>query len=314
MVVPNDRGITEVPYRIGEIVEGIVTRSPPYGVFVNIGEPVDAFVDLAYLPESESGKRLFPSRGERVTGVVAYYKGNQVCLSLLKKHLDDPGELGMDVLERRDFINSMHDACGHAIAASTIAFFGVVDSTGIPNHLRGVPQHLGSGVLLEVGLRKFIVTAAHNMDIASRDDVAPYIGGAIGGSQAVGLASDMIVSSAMPESGDRADDLVDVAVVLLRDDVVADMPTSKKYLHLADLDPQDVPEQGNWYFVLGMPSEWSTADPTTKAVRSTLFPFGGVTYQGDRGALENFTQGLHIGIDFNPHHNIDPNGDRKSVV
>ena len=63
--------LTTVPIfycRIGNTVAGKVVKSAPFGVFVDIGLPYDAFIDLANMDNPEANG--FPQIGQMVAAVV----------------------------------------------------------------------------------------------------------------------------------------------------------------------------------------------------------------------------------------------------
>lgn len=112
---------------------------------------------------------------------------------------------------------------------------------------RGTPDPVGSGVLLAVGERRFLLTAAHVLD--HHDHSTLYL--AVDGGKTVEVGGRSI-SSGVPSSGRRSEDGIDVGVVELNAEARGALPP-EAFLSPLALDINEVADPKALYVVMGYP-------------------------------------------------------------
>ena len=130
----------------------------------------------------------------------------------------------------------------------------------------GQPDPVGSGVLLAVADRHFLLTAAHVLD--HQEESALYL--AVDGGKTVELLGTALTSG-LPSSGDRREDEVDVAAVELAAETTSRLP-STAFLAPSDLDVNEVADQAALYVVMGYPHRKTQRRPGLM-LRSVLYKY-----------------------------------------
>lgn len=110
----------------------------------------------------------------------------------------------------------------------------------------GHPDFEASGVLVRIGERCFIFTAAHVVDRLEERSVV------VGLNEEMGAIRGRVIRSVLPETGDRDDDNRDFAVFEVPSDAVTRAGARPVTLDMLDLDP--VPGEDDIYLVLGLPA------------------------------------------------------------
>ena len=108
------------------------------------------------------------------------------------------------------------------------------------------PQSMGSGVLLRLGSKHFLLTAAHIAD--EYDDVYLLIGheaSSIGG---------ITRTYPLPASGEREDDKIDVSICELDNDTIEYINRRHRFLEFTDLLLDHKPIYHPIYLIVGFPS------------------------------------------------------------
>lgn len=125
----------------------------------------------------------------------------------------------------------------------------------------------GTGILLEIGLKCFVVTAAH---VAVDGKTIPL---------AIGIPNSEVpfvkikgceTYHSTSKCGDHSDDELDLAVIDLSEALVARIRETRQFLHVRDLDLGDRITSFGMYLVLGLPKAWSRQEEnkTTSEVLS----------------------------------------------
>jgi hypothetical protein len=199
----------------------------------------------------------------------------------------------------RQFIRRMHAGAAPFTGRSTIVLYG--------KSWLGTPRILGSGVPLIVGGLNFIVTAAHTLDASLQAKRGVYLSPGVQGGRLVSLADCAVHGSAMPSSGNRIDDLIDLRVIRLTDEAVDALGEGIQFIGLDRIDADDG-HRGTCYFLHGFPRGSVRINWCRRSFRSTSFPYGTIAYGGERGVWEPMHPDIFIDLDFHPEKNVDDFG------
>lgn len=218
--------------------------------------------------------------------------------------------LGQPTLtERRAYVRTMHQGASAALQPLTVALYGAKSEE------ESVPAIGGSGVLARIGPVPMILTAAHVVDISLRGGVTLYVTDGTPGAPLLPLTGCTAVTSLSP-SGDQkhADDPYDLGVIQLTAELAARLAPPRGYLTLRDIDPYDPGTPGSYPFVLGFPDEAIIPNSEKCTVKSPLLPYGSSIYAGDRGAPNNYDEGIHVAMDFQSEGTIDDDGNPAKLL
>ncbi|MES2596882.1 MAG: hypothetical protein V4662_16180 [Verrucomicrobiota bacterium] len=130
------------------------------------------------------------------------------------------------------------------------------------------PEQFGTGTLLKLGTRRFMLTASHVLDdIIDGNALVPGIDG-------WPFLNGEVIGTVRPESGDRKDDKNDLGIIHLDREVVSAMHPTLIFLEGSEIDGAHVTEERGAYIIAGFPAE------RTKLSGSNLeaHPF---TFSGD---------------------------------
>jgi hypothetical protein len=157
---------------------------------------------------------------------------------------------------------------------------------------------VGSGMLLQIEGRGFLVTAAHVLEeqrIAQTNIEVP-------GRKALLPLSGRGIKSRLPESGRRADDRIDIGILPLTRDMVDELLENFAFLDSRRVDPSDVGGPHTRYTFAGYPSS------KHEGPRDGVLAIEPVRYTSEALAPEKYPAGFqletHVSIDF----------DRKRMV
>lgn len=143
-------------------------------------------------------------------------------------------------LERfQDFKVKIVTATANSILKSTIQFFS--------NNEKGEPSATASGILVTLGDRFFMVTAAHVIaeDYNDLFIILPDKELQLGG---------ILHSTPLPESGKREDDKIDIGVMELEDSVVTDLIQSFCFIEIDNIEIDHQVEELKPYLSVGYPA------------------------------------------------------------
>lgn len=117
---------------------------------------------------------------------------------------------------------------------------------------RGVPDHIGTALLLELSEGKFLLTAAHVLDHNSETSLY------LGADAFAMLQFEALVSVAA--DGKRSSDHADFAMARLGDDVLAKLPNAR-FITEAEISRSAVSSEGRTYTCLGYPNSKNKVKP-----------------------------------------------------
>lgn len=155
---------------------------------------------------------------------------------------------------------------------------------------------LGSGSLLRIAARQFLVTAGHVVDEVlecevQRDDIyVPDLDGAF-----VPVVGRFV--------GDRTS-RNDLAIVELGGETT-DLLRSRRFLTLADTDLSTGVAAAGWYYIHGYPYENATRGSSGGKFRAKAFTFGTRLYAGSTDSLRTYVPGLHVVLEVNAAGVVD---------
>jgi hypothetical protein len=166
--------------------------------------------------------------------------------------------------------------------------------------INGAPVSMGTGFLVNTGQDHILVTAAHVLDRLTRLPHYFYV------EQKVKRAlTPPVLVSKLPPSGDRADDLVDVGVVILRNEGLPPYPAVGRDSMPPNLiSPYAMPRAGKKFAFLGYPSTKGKADRAALDLRSASY-----AYLSGPAPAETYTK-----LDLNPRFHIVLPFSKRGVV
>jgi hypothetical protein len=169
------------------------------------------------------------------------------------------------------------------IANHTIQFF--------INNDKGEATPYGSGVLIELDNKFFMVTASHVIAENPKDlfTILPNKELTLGGT---------LLTAPLPESGKREDDKIDIAIMELAESVVHDLSQSFKFIQSSNIDINHTVVDELNYLLLGYPETktkkiWNKPEILAKIFHFISLP--DLTFDFAKFGFEHFT---HIAIQF----------------
>lgn len=149
----------------------------------------------------------------------------------------------------------------------------------------------GSGVLIELDGKSFMVTAAHVIAESPKDlfTILPNKELRLGG---------ILLTAPLPESGKREDDKIDIAIMELAESVVNDLSKSFKFIQSSNIDINHTVVDELKYLLLGYPEtktkkKWKKPEILAKIFHYISLP--DFTFDFVKFGFEHFT---HIAIHF----------------
>jgi hypothetical protein len=190
------------------------------------------------------------------------------------------------------------------IARTTVALF---------RHVSGEADHYASGVLLQVGGTRFLVTAAHVSDefcceqwkqiffgTASFDDLIPVI--------TVNFAR-----SKKQNDPNREDDPLDLAVYELRPDIADRLSVFMRFLTLNDLELDPDKLKDGQYLVVGYPAFRAEKDEMDETIVAEVLPYFTGLYDMERHPAPGISPADHLVLDVNPVDQPDGAADKLDL-
>jgi hypothetical protein len=156
----------------------------------------------------------------------------------------------------------------------------------------------GSGVLLLIGNKSFIVSAGHTFDARRMADVPLWVTSGVAGSKLLPLGEILIRSSETNHPNHRTDEPFDIAVCELTKETAAQITIEKRSLRRNDVDPWDWQGPRSWYMVIGSPTKLSPPDAVTRSINSNEVALGTFIYCDERGPVERYDRDVGIALDF----------------
>jgi len=168
-----------------------------------------------------------------------------------------------------------------------------------------VVRQIGSGTLLAVADKTFVVTAGHVIRAAQSIGATVGLSGSASG-RFVAAAGQWLLSGA---SGDHVGgDYHDVALYPLSPSQAEQLGLTRP-IRIADVSfAHDL--ASTYFVVLGFPGMWSTtSNDDAEIVELKLLQYGTGAYAGSKSALDGYSEASHILLDAQHHELFDQNGD-----
>ena len=183
---------------------------------------------------------------------------------------DDQRERVLDFLQQTD------------AALAPVLKKSIIPIWAVQNEL---PIQCGTGTLLRVADKRFLLTAAHVTDYNTEHGLGFYISDDADGTALVQLTGNI-----------KRVQEVDVSVVALSQNVVEKL-SSREFLTLADFDRGQVRPQDGWYLVHGFPTELSSSSLEERRVNVKTFSFGTKRFSESTSLLDKYNPEVHLLLD-----------------
>lgn len=183
---------------------------------------------------------------------------------------------------------------------SRLACQSLVYSSSIPliTAGNGDAAHLGSGMLLRIKDKHFLLTVAHVFDTAKAAGFRVLLPLNDGSEPSVDVYEINLRTSVTNDPGHRRDDLYDIAIGELSNAQAARIGRHWRFLTLGELDPFDRQHRESWYLVFGYPEEVNLFDQETASFPGNIVACGTFLYRGNRGPLARYDRFANIAVDF----------------
>jgi hypothetical protein len=170
--------------------------------------------------------------------------------------------------------------------------------------INSAPVSMGTGFLLNTGQDHVLVTAAHVLDRLTSLPHYFYV------KQKVKRAlNPPVLVSKLPPSGDRADDLVDVGVVFLRDEGLPPYrAVGRDSMPPNLITAYAMPRAGKKFAFVGYPSTKGKADRVALDVRSASYAYLSGPASTETYAKLGLDPRFHIVLPFSKRGVVDLNG------
>lgn len=166
----------------------------------------------------------------------------------------------------------------------------------------------GTGVLLQVGEKSFIITAAHTFDARRTADLPLWVTDGVVGNKLVPLGEVLIRTSKTKDPHHRTDEPFDMAVCELSRETATQIAVRKRFLRLNDVDPWDRQHPQTWYMVFGFPTALGSGDPATQSIVPAAVALATFLYCDERGPVERYDKEVGIALDFDSTNIRDDHG------
>lgn len=187
-----------------------------------------------------------------------------------------------DFLERfQKYKTELLRATSNSILESTIQFFY--------DNKNGEPAGFGSGFLIRLADRYFMVTAAH---VIAEYYNKIYV---ILPSKELQLGGKLHFTP-MPASGTRDDDNIDIAVMELDDSVVADLLVSFKFTTIENIELGHKSKENQYYLSIGYPGDLTKIE--NKVINAIPFPYQTEFESNFDYKKTGFSDTSHIAVKF----------------
>lgn len=185
----------------------------------------------------------------------------------------DAEELARDKQRKRwvhDLWARLYDASGVNLVRATIPILAAKDDRIVP---------VGTGVLLKIGTKHFVLTAAHVLDLNIEHHFLFALAPVKKGDLPIPLAGEVVLwRSDFPEGVDpkasdaRDDDKFDVGFIELSQEIVDQLGSPRRFASLGEIDVSATLHQGCYAFA-GYPYKISTVDLETRSLSVNLMHY-----------------------------------------
>lgn len=180
-------------------------------------------------------------------------------------------------------------------------------------HLNDRAEICATGVLLKIGQKHFILTAAHVFDKWKTTPIPLNITDGVPGNLLFGIGEVTLRRSptAQPQKMLR-DDPYDTCVCDISQATADRIAAGNRFrfLELSEIDPWDKQDHRSWYMVFGFPGELNKTDPMPKVLGSNAAAYATLLYLGERGSIpwKEADRGVGILMDYGPNTTRDDSG------
>lgn len=165
------------------------------------------------------------------------------------------------------------------------------------------PYLVGTGVVLDIVSKLFIVSAAHVFDENDITTIYTFLNG----EQQI-IEGEVHVTT-KPEN-DRNKDKLDVAVFKVSDSLISKFRTSYTPVTIEDIEINDIPASKKYYAFIGHPANKTKPKYGTTKINREVFSYFGTVASSNTYEQLSFSTYSHIVVGFDPKKCIDENGKR----
>lgn len=203
---------------------------------------------------------------------------------------------GLSIEDQKEQLRAMSGSVPAVVADSTVIIVGA----NAP-----VVRHFGSGTLLRVVDKSFVVTAAHVLRSACLSGATVGISG--GDSNFIATAGSWILSDGIGDVSGT--DPLDIAVYPLGEDQTARM-RKRTFLRLTDVSFSTDLSYG-YFLISGFPQIWSgECNDMIETMKLRLLQFSTFAYRGNTVALDGYNGKYHLLLDAKPEEILNESGDQ----
>ncbi|WSG98802.1 hypothetical protein U8P76_30685 (plasmid) [Rhizobium johnstonii] len=197
----------------------------------------------------------------------------------------------------RDYLDEAAKAALATFRDAVKPIYGATD--------RGIPDHIGTALLLELPEGRFLLTAAHVLD--HNNETSLYLG-----ADGFALLQFEALVSAAPD-GKRSSDHADFAIACLDDEILAKL-SNAKFITEAEINRSTASSEGRTYTCLGYPNSKNKVKPH-KGPRITpqLLPYTSVGRSAAQ-LPEIAKDEFHILVDYNAKYAKDEAGTKVNAI
>jgi len=187
-----------------------------------------------------------------------------------------------------------------------------LSKTTVPifRHASGIVDHHGSGVLLQVEGKRFLVTAAHVSDEFFCERWRQFFFGTPEGDDLIPVTTASFVRPKMPASLNRDDEPLDLAVLELKPDIADKLSAFTRFVTLGELglDPDKL--NSGLYLVLGYPAFRVENDEMDQIIEAQIMPYFTNLYDMVSNPVPNISPADHLVLEVNRLDEDEGSGDR----
>lgn len=153
-----------------------------------------------------------------------------------------------------------------------------------------LPRLLGTGFFVRTEQNCYLVSAAHVLDTAKKNEVFFYIKPNV-----IRILTGQLLRSKGEEN--RHNDLIDIGVLKLSNDDLPPYPEVDKYaMDISYLKPNYLPRSGKNYAVLGYPATKSYLDNLNKGIAVSLYAYHNYSIEESEYTNHGLDLNTHIAI------------------
>lgn len=189
----------------------------------------------------------------------------------------------------------LHESCGPAVFSHTVPIFRETEEKAL---------NFGSGVLVRVEGKPFLLTAGHVLDevVTSKDVIGLSTGET--GTQGVQLLWEAYATNIPPGTARPHNDFLDVGAIRLRQDVAEAL--ADRFASEDLVETRDNELQGNLYLVLGFPGSSKKRKWFKGTAQANSFSYATSLYRLARGTPRGYDPEVEVLVDYSKGNNLSP--------